>query len=505
MQLLKQSLLKNISSDLLDTKSIDIGLPEKVLQFGTGVLLRGLPDYYIDKANKEGIFNGRIVVVKSTGGNVNDFAEQDNLYTHCIKGIEGDKITEGYIINSSVSRVISAKKKWQQVLDCAANPELQIIISNTTEVGIVLNKSDDMHAAPPQSFPGKLLAFLYQRYHEFKGSNDSGLVIIPTELIIDNGSTLKNIVLQLTNIHQLDKAFIEWLSDANDWCNSLVDRIVPGALPQHEKEQLEKQLGYKDELAIMSEPYNLWAIKTNKPRTKNILSFSQSNDGIIIAPNITKYRELKLRLLNGTHTFSCGLAFLYGFNTVTEAMQNNIFNRFVTDIMMQETIPCLVANNINSEEAKVFASNVINRFANPFIQHKWLSITLQYTGKMKLRCVPLIKQYYELHKQPPMLMALGFAAYLLFMKATIQEDDKYFGERTGERYLIQDDKAAYYFDLWQQKDIITLVSAALSNVEIWGEDLNQIKGFTSMVVSCLNKISDQKSIDDLLTTFTSNH
>src|SRR5436190_19644050 len=115
-------------------------LPEKVLQFGTGVLLRGLPDYFIDKANRQGVFNGRIVMVKSTaGGGADVFDEQDGLYTLCVKGIEKGVTVEENIIHSAISRVLSAASQWKEILHCAANPEMQLIISNTTEVGIVLD------------------------------------------------------------------------------------------------------------------------------------------------------------------------------------------------------------------------------------------------------------------------------------------------------------------------------------------------------------------------------
>src|SRR5688572_726770 len=158
-------------------------LPEKVLQFGTGVLLRGLPDYFIDKANKQGLFNGRIVMVKSTdSGDTNAYKLQDGLFTQCVKGIFNQEITEEYIINASISRVLSARSQWSEVLACAANPHLEIIISNTTEVGIVLVEDDDIKGNPPASFPGKLLAFLYERYKVFNADINKGLVIVPTEL-----------------------------------------------------------------------------------------------------------------------------------------------------------------------------------------------------------------------------------------------------------------------------------------------------------------------------------
>ena len=78
-------------------------LPEKVLQFGTGVLLRGLPDYFIDKANKQGIFNGRVVIVKTTDSDSEAFDQQDGLYTICVRGLENETMVEENIINASIS------------------------------------------------------------------------------------------------------------------------------------------------------------------------------------------------------------------------------------------------------------------------------------------------------------------------------------------------------------------------------------------------------------------
>src|SRR6185436_11389404 len=128
--------LKNIQSAELQVPSDSVfDLPEKVLQFGTGVLLRGLPDYFIDKANRKGIFNGRIVVVKSTSTPGADaFAKQDGLYTICVRGLENGHTIEENIINSSISRVLSAAEEWSTILACAHNPEMQLIVSNTTEV-----------------------------------------------------------------------------------------------------------------------------------------------------------------------------------------------------------------------------------------------------------------------------------------------------------------------------------------------------------------------------------
>src|SRR5450432_2753711 len=167
---LSKKIIKKIKIKEIDVpEEAYFELPEKVLQFGTGVLLRGLPDYFIDKANRKGIFNGRIVVIKSTdSGDAGVFDRQDGLYTRCVRGLENGKRAEENIVCSAISRVLSARDQWKEILKCAHNPDMQVIISNTTEVGIQL-VADDIRHTPPVSFPGKLLAFLYERYLAFKG------------------------------------------------------------------------------------------------------------------------------------------------------------------------------------------------------------------------------------------------------------------------------------------------------------------------------------------------
>lgn len=468
-------------------------LPEKLLQFGTGVLLRGLPDYYIDKANKQGIFNGRIVVVKSTAnGDADEFSNQDYLYTHCIKGIKNNEVVDEIIINSSISRVLSAKSNWQEILDTATNPEMQLIISNTTEVGIVLDENDDITNNPPNSFPGKLLAWLHNRYKTFNGNKEYGVAIVPTELITDNGTKLKMIIEQLANKLNMDKVFIDWLLTANDFCNSLVDRIVPGKMPEAQHKSTEEKLGYEDDLMIMSEVYNLWAIETTNQKTKDILSFSIVDNGIIIASNINKYREIKLRLLNGTHTFSCGLAYLAGFETVKDAMANKSMNLFVHNLMITEIGPCIENFEITRLEYYEFAKNVLDRFRNPYIDHRWLSITLNFTGKMKMRNIPLLSEHYSRFNEVPQHMAIGFAAYLLFMKATVKDGNKYFGKNNGTSYHIQDEFASYYSEVWENDNTDEVVKSVLSNENIWSVDLNKLDGFANAVNKYLKLFMDNK-------------
>jgi tagaturonate reductase len=489
MQLSKAN-LKNISpaSGVIIPDEKVFALPEKVLQFGTGILLRGLPDYFIDKANRQGVFNGRVVVVKSTSaGTTHEFSKQDCLYTIAIKGIENEKKIEEYIINSSVSRVLSAKENWNDVLQCAYNPELKIVISNTTEIGITLT-DDDIRLSPPASFPGKLLAFLFERYQAFGGSMESGMVIIPAELITDNGKKLRSIILELAAMNKLDPSFIQWLQSANHFCNSLVDRIVPGKMKGEDLISTEKKLGYKDELMIKTEPFRLWAIETDSEEVRKTLSFSDSDAGVVIAADIEKFRELKLRLLNGTHAFACGLAFLAGFKTVREAMGDSLFGSFIRNLLFNEIAATIEDDKISYGEACIFANKVMDRFRNPFIDHQWLDISVQYSSKMKMRNIPLLRKHYKKYSYPPENMILGFAGYLLFMKCRKNRDGFYQGEVNGASYPVKDTSAEWFADKWKDNNSDEVVNSVVTNREFWETDLSSLNGFAGSVKKVMHSL-----------------
>ena len=484
---LSAGILKNIDSAkvIVPNESL-LGLPEKVLQFGTGMLLRGLPDYFIDKANRKGIFNGRIVVVKSTSkGDTASFNAQNNLYTLCIRGIENGKRKEENIINSSISRVLNAGEEWEEILKCAHNRNLQIVISNTTEVGLKLVK-DDISNHPPLSYPGKLLAFLVERFQAFNGSADSGLIIIPTELIPDNGKKLKSIVLELAHLSGLHKEFIEWLNQCNFFCSSLVDRIVTGIPGEKIKHEIENELGYEDDLLTLCEVYCLWAIEGDE-NVKRILSFAVADEGLIISPDIALYRELKLRLLNATHTMSCGVAFFSNINTVKEAMEDKLMSVYIADLMKKEIGPA-IPYEINSDTLDAYSERVLDRFRNPHINHIWKNITLNYSSKIKLRCVPVVMNFYKSNNRVPELFALGFAAYIYFMKAVKQNEKFFFGVNNGNPYLIEDEEAENFYHMWQTLPINEVANRTLKDIDLWGTDLSALPGFQQSVIDKLNSI-----------------
>lgn len=485
MKLNRENLNGDISQEVLRPLPHQFTLPEKVIQFGTGVLLRGLPDYFIDLANRNKIFNGRVIVVKSTtAGDVEDFILQDNLYTVCVRGIMNGKEIEENVVNAAISRVLNASSQWQEILLAAHQPELQVVLSNTTEKGII-RVEEIVTGCIPGSFPGKLLAFLYERYLYFNGEPERGMVIVPAELISDNGQQLKSILIDLAAYNQLGELFIDWLKRANRFCNSLVDRIIPGKPSSLVLAELSERLGYKDELLLMSEAYALWAIEGDD-YVRNILSFAAIDQRVKITESIIGFKELKLRLLNGTHTLCCGPALLAGLSTVKAAMENQDFESYISRLMKDEILPS-IPYAVNHQEASDFADAVLERFRNNLLDHRWLSIAVQYTAKMRMRVIPCMVRYYELHGKVPLLMARGFAGYLRFMCVTAEKNGSFFGKINGVSYTIDDEAAALYFDLWHTYPVDLVVKNIMANTNLWGVSLLGLKGFERQVTEYLNE------------------
>jgi tagaturonate reductase len=451
---------------MLPTKE-QLSYPEKVLQFGTGVLLRGLPDQYISEANRAGKFHGRVVVVKSTqNGTTDGFADQDGLYTLCVKGIDNGKLINQAYVNASISRVLSATEDWAAIIEFAQSDDLSIVTSNTTEVGIVYTEENILDGVP-SSFPGKLLAILHARFVHFNGNLSNGLVIVPAELIEDNGSKLADILNRLAAHNQLGEAFVNWLNQANPICNTLVDRIVPGKLSAADQAATEAALGYADELMIMAEPFGLWAIESSDQRVIDALGFCDEEKGCRVVPSIQKFKELKLRMLNATHTFSCGVSMLAGMELVKDSMQHEGLKSYISQLALEEIAHAITGKKISTAEADAFGKAVLDRFANPFLEHKWVSISAQFTLKMKIRCLPLMLATYQMTGQLPIRMLIGFSAYLVQM------------------------------DLVKTDDLATSLRNLLSDNETWGQDLAAIPGFLDKVLEIIASIQSNGILQTL--------
>lgn len=451
----------------------DNTLPIRVLQFGTGVLLRGLTAFCIDQANKQGLFHGGIVMVKSTTtGSIQSFKEQDCLYTVHTRGVQNNEIIEKQQIITSIQHVLDANTSWLAVLELAKEPQINIIISNITEKGIVEQK-DNTQAMPPKSYPGKITAYLYKRFQELGTTDASRIIILPTELTDNNASCLKEIVLQQVKQNNLDSAFIEWLDRYAYFCNTLVDRIVPGSYTPANS-------AYTDRLSIAVEPYSLWAIESSDPYVLEELDFLKQSSLISILPSIAAIKEIKIRVLNATHTLITAVALLANHRFVKDTFMDKSFEKFLLQLLDEEIIPCLEQQGIAERQINQFAKELINRFKNPFIEHQWLSIAQNYQAKLKSRVLPLLVYWYSFQSVAPNYISFGLAAYLYLLRKGSTHIEP-------EIALILKNSESIDFQL------------LLSNESLWGIDLTQYKGLTRAIQQHWTRL-EQASLTHIIET-----
>lgn len=476
-------------NECFDKKSYE----EKVVQFGEGNFIRGFVDWIIDDMNKAGEFSGSVVVIQPRKKDrVKVLNEQKGLFTLYLNGIKnGEAISEHSII-SSISRGINTYSDYDEFMKVAENPHLRFVTSNTTEAGIVYEETDRLEDRPQSSFPGKLTAFLYHRFQTFNGDMDKGLIFLPCELIDKNGDQLKEIMLKTAKHWNLEDEFIDWMNDANTFCNTLVDRIVPG-YPKDKIDEITKELGYEDQLVVEGEHFHLWVIE-GPQWVKEEFPVDKAGLNVLFVEDLTPYRTRKVRILNGAHTSMVPVAYLYGKDTVKEAIKDPVVGKFILDAVHEEIIPTL---ELPKKELEDFAESVMDRFKNPFIKHYLMSISLNSMSKFKTRVLPSLLQYQNLNKKLPERLVFSLAALIAF----------YRGEREGAKFDLNDDREILelYESLWTSYDgtrqgLERITEKVLGYEKNWGMDLNNIDGLHQQVTDYLEMILE-KGMQEALKTF----
>jgi len=445
--------------------------PVKVLQFGSGNFLRGFADWMIELMNARGNYNGSVVVVQSHSPSVPQaFLEQDNLYHVLIQGIEKGKTVNSHQLITCIEAVINPVLEYNSFLQQAENPDLELIISNTTEAGIQFDPMDIPTAGQtPKTFPGKLTALLYKRFEFFDGDMGKGLSLIPCELIENNGAALKAAVLKYIALWDYPEAFKRWIMEAVDFCNSLVDRIVPG-FPENNYREMQEQLGYEDHLMVVAEPFHLWVIEASPVTIKRFPAI-QAGLQVKFVADLAAYRTRKVRILNGAHTAMVSLGLLAGIETVKEVIEDNELGILIRQIIFEEIIPVL---ELPKKELEAFAQDVLDRFSNPFIRHELSSIALNSISKFRVRVLPTILDYHKKLSHWPAGLIQSFAALLLLYKGTFN----------GMKIHLKDEPKILkiFQSAWEKKQSLNeLVNTLISEKALWGEDLSQVEGLIEVI------------------------
>lgn len=467
--------------------------PVKVMQFGEGNFLRAFVDWMIDIGNEKGVFNSNIAIVKPIAfGSLERFDKQDNLYTVELRGMEDGKTVEADRVVTSIAKTIDPFTDYAAYEALCLSEELRFVVSNTTEAGIVFDESDRFELTPPATFPGKLTKLLYQRFQKFSGAADKGLIMIPCELIDNNGAELRRCVLKFVDLWQLGDAFKTWVEQCCIFSSTLVDRIVTG-YPREEAAAICQKLGYEDELLDTGEPFSLWVIESEKDFSAEF-PLDKAGCHLVFTDNVKPYKERKVRILNGAHTSTVPAAFLAGYDYVIDMMKDETVVKYMKSILFDEIIPTL---SLPRDDLEAFAAAVFERFSNPFIKHALQSIALNSVSKYKARVTPSLVAAYQKEGKLPKLLTFSFAALLCYYLGE-QKADGYYGSRGGESYRILDDEDVLaFFAEYSAKPSRQLVDAFLASDKFAGPELREIPGFAQAVAQQMDKVK-QSSMREAL-------
>ena len=420
-------------------------LTEKFLQFGEGNFLRGFVDWMIDRLNKEADFDGGVVVVQPLAqGLIPMINEQDGLYTLYLRGLQdGQKVEETRVVDC-ITRGINPFENTDEFFECASNPELRYIISNTTEAGIEYKPNQNPDDFAGLTFPGRLTLFMKRRFD----NKLPGFLLLPCELIDKNGDELKACVLKYAKDFGYGDDFIKWVEEENYFTNTLVDRIVTG-YPRDTASEMEKEYGYLDNIIDTAEIFHLWVIQGDKKYAED-LPFDKIGLNVLWTDDVTPYKKRKVRILNGAHTMMVLAAHLAGLETVKEAMDDELVFNFMKTGVFDEIIPTL---DLPKDELIQFANDVIERFQNPFIKHYLLSIALNSVSKYQVRVLPSVLEYIKENNKEPKCLVFSLAALIAFYRTDAANDNP---------DVMEFMKTASVDDI-------------LSKEEYWGTDLSMLK------------------------------
>lgn len=438
---------------------------ETVIQFGEGGFLRGFADYFFQKLQDKGLFDGSVVIVQPIEKGICSVLEQQGCeYNLFLRGIDNGQVVDEHTHIDIISRCVNPYENFESYMKLAENPDFRFIVSNTTEAGIEYVDSNQFTDAPARSFPGKLTQLLYKRFR----LGLKGFIILSCELIDHNGEELEKCCLRYADLWGLGEEFKTWLVQENDFCSTLVDRIVTG-FPRDEHEELCRRVGEQDNMMDTAEIFHLWVIQGSH---EDELPLQKAGFHVVWTDNVDPYKKRKVRILNGAHTSMVLGAHLYGLKTVGECLKDEKVSALLRKCIFGEIIPAIG----DTEDNRKFGEAVLERFSNPFIKHMLLSIALNSVSKFRARVLPTILEYRDMFGSCPQGLTFSLAALIAFYRTDDANDSQ---------EIMDFMKTAPVEDILKREDY-------------WGQDLSPLLGDVKKWYELIETAGMSKAYDAVL-------
>jgi tagaturonate reductase len=361
--------------------------PVKILQFGGGNFLRCFFDWMLQRVSDATGIEYEVTLARLTpDGPVFDIAAAGEYHV-LLRGYESKQYEEILDAVRVIKNAVDPLRKPLEYIEAGCD-DISLIVSNSTEAGIFF----DRRAASPHNYPSRLAMLLEYRAHRHLPP----VMIMAMELNHRSGDLLKKTLLQYGKAFAYGMEFSNYVENCLFY-NTLVDRIVPG-YPADAAGRVFEKIGREDKWLTSGELFHLFVIEGDR-KILDVIPFDRAGLNVIVTDDkLGFYHDRKVRILNGAHTASVPVALLNGIETVDAFASHPEYSAWLSGMIHEEI--CLAMDD--SAETHAYADDVLARFKNPALGHKFRSIALNSVSKADTRMTPTIADYFKkTGKVPP--------------------------------------------------------------------------------------------------------
>ena len=452
-------------------------LRSRIVHFGFGAFHRAHQALLTNRVLNEKGGDWGICEISLFSGDVlmSQLRAQDHLFTVLEKGAEGNQA----IVVGAVNECLNAKlDSLAAIIEKFCEPQVAIVSLTITEKGYCIDPATgklDMHntrilhdlenPTEPHSAPGILVEALHRR-------RERGLppfTVLSCDNIPDNGHVVKNAVLGMAQKRSAELA--GWIDAHVSFPGTMVDRIVPAAT-ETSLAEITQELGVEDPCAISCEPFIQWVVEDNFVAGRPEWEAA----GVQMVKDVLPWEQMKLRMLNGSHSFLAYLGYLAGYAHINECMEDASFREAARRLMLNEQAPTL---RITDVDLTAYADSLIDRFANPALQHRTWQIAMDGSQKLPQRMLDGIRVHLERKSAWP-LLALGVAGWIRYVSGT---------DERGDAIDVRDPLSDKIQSLVKASSEAERVNALLTLSEVFGQDLPHNSVFVDAVNEAYQRLT----------------
>lgn len=453
-------------------------LKTRMVHIGFGAFHRAHQALATDKLAAQGSDWGYCEVNLNSGTLIQALRQQDLLYTLTEMA---DESLHTRVIGVVTQALHGKGDGIDSVVEAMSQPDVAIVSMTVTEKGYCYMPSsgklnpdhpdivhDLANPTEPRSLPGLILAAIIRR----RERNLSPFSVMSCDNMPENGHVTRNVITQLAECHSAELA--EYIQTHITFPSTMVDRIVP-AMTDTAFDALAERLGSRDPVAVEAEPFFQWVIEDNFVNGRP----AWENAGAELVSDVLPFEEMKLRMLNGSHSFLAYLGFLAGYEHISDCMADASYRAAARALMLQDQAPTLRTQGVDLE---AYADSLIARYENRAIKHRTYQIATDGTQKLPQRLLDSARWHLRNGTSCDFVL-LGVAGWMRYVSGVDEQ-----GQAIEIRDPLKDQLANIVAN---SDDGADRVKALLGLTAVFGDDLLQQPAFVSRVTELYLQLVQQ--------------